>query len=384
MNKNLFVVSDNIHISASIVKLCSPVCNVVTSTMDLVNLLILSSNTPPSIIIIECNNYSDVRNVLKKIKEKFNDIERVLITSYLEDEFRREVNDNGLANKIIVKPCSKASLLSLLKGGTSHANTSVTISKQLIAGIIEGYGTKIPVVFRAFNRICTNIDLIERYIHIDTYFAKDVLAYYILAITNLSSELIQDILCGSNNKKESYILLYEQLLKIKEVTLLSDPNCNPLPLKIMMYTNKRYNGKGFPKDDVAGDSLPYLSRVFKVLFDFHFLIEKGKSIGEAVFVLSKRTGWYDDDILQSLISSQGEEATFYLREVFPLGLQSEMIMAQDLYITVKGKNLLLIKKGKILSDKNINYIHMHAQSILDVTEPILIKESICLGEDGYA
>ncbi|WP_031484254.1 HD domain-containing phosphohydrolase [Maridesulfovibrio frigidus] len=384
MNKNLFVVSENMNIISSIVKLCSPICNVVASSIDLVNLLILSSNTPPSVIIIECNNYLDVREVLEKIKEKFGDIKRVLIISFLEDKLRREINDKGLANKIIVKPCSKASLLSLLKGGTCHDKTSVPISKHLIGGIIEGYGAKIPVVFRAFDRICTNIDLIEKYIHIDTSFAKDVLAYYILAITNLSSELIQDMLCGSQSKKDSYALLHEQLTKIKDVTLSNDPNCDPLPLKIMMYTNKRYNGKGFPKDDVAGEFLPYLSRIFKVLFDFHYLIEKGKSTGEAVFILSRRNGWYDNEILQGLISSQGEEATFYLREVFPLGLQSEMIMAQDLYVTVKGKNLLLIKTGQILSDKNIDYIHMHAQNILDVTEPILIKESVVLGEDSYA
>ncbi|WP_027723296.1 HD domain-containing phosphohydrolase [Maridesulfovibrio zosterae] len=379
--QNLLVVSNNNKITSSLVNLFDNEYCICVAENDFDGILDVTGDKCPDKIIVDCKDYAEVKDVLLKLKESFDESNIIVMSSFLSTEDKSEIESN-LNLDLIIKPCNRNQLLSLLK--KSKKNIQKKIDKRIIHVIVNSYSSKNVVLYRCYNRIISLAGKLRPFYSIDFEYIYDLIAYYIFVITTLEDHMMMDLLSGANTKKEAIPFLIEQLEKMRDFGDRQFVDFDSSSILEMLYISKRYNGKGLPNDDVAGKKLPFAARLLHLLFDFHYLQEKGKSVGESVYILNKRSGWYDDEILIKINEALGEEACSYEREVFPLGLEAEMVLAQNLYGTVKGKKVLVIKKGDTLTAKNIDYIHKHGHDILDVTEPILIREKVVLGDKKNA
>lgn len=140
----------------------------------------------------------------------------------------------------------------------------------------------------------------------------------------------------------------------------------------------------FQKDqDSAGvidDEIPLGARILKVVSDYDRLSLGGRTTGEVISILKRRVNRYDPDVLNSLIEFLGNEATYYIREVYPLGLEKGMIIAQDVFGDINGQRVKFLARGQKLSDGMIDYIHKNSEKIMDITQKIVIREDLITGK----
>ena len=375
--QNLLVISNSNKLSSSLVNLLDNEYCVCVAKNDFNGVLDVTSDKCPDQIIVDCKDYVEVKDILFKLKEEFVESNIILMASSLSNEDKVEIKTK-LNLDSIIKPCSRKELSTFLKKCAIKEKNK--IDKRIINVIMNSYSSKNVVLYRCYNRIMSLAAKLCPLFDRDFEYIYDFITYYLFVITTLEDHIMMDLLSGANTKKEAVPFLLEQIERMRDFGDSQVADFDSSPISEMRYINKKYNGKGLPNDNVEGADLPFSARLLRLLFDFHYLQEKGKSVGESVYILNKRSGWYDGEILRKINSALGEEASFYEREVFPLGLEVEMVLAENLYGTVKGKRVLVIKKGDTLTAKNIDYIHKHGQDILDITEPILIREKVVLDD----
>ncbi len=133
----------------------------------------------------------------------------------------------------------------------------------------------------------------------------------------------------------------------------------------------------------SGDEIPLGARILKVVSDYDRLSMADRSKGEIISMMKRRTERYDPKVLTCLVEVLGEDATFYIREVYPLGLEEGMTLAEDVYGMVKGRKLKFLSEGEVLSNKTIDYLHRNGETILDVTKKIKIRENLVLHKPSH-
>ncbi|TIH16517.1 hypothetical protein D0S45_08870 [Marinifilum sp. JC120] len=406
--EKLLIVSDNPKAVRSLSVLFQHDYCVLTAKCDLDSILATTNNNTPDKVIFEFHEYSAVKDVLGKLKKSFYEADIVVVCSVLSTEDRVDIKLKIQTDSIFTKPCSKSDIVnslnnnkkkhmqfesmfekSCIKKSISDSSNDLSIQKpkidrRIMYPILEAYEGKNVVLYRCYSRVSDAIHRMSCYFSFDFEYVHELLAYYLSIIATLDEHLITNQLSGEHTEKRVIPLLVDQIEKVKSSAQARLNHFDTTPLTDMIYINKKFNGEGLPEDNIAGDRLPFAARVLRLLFDFHYLQETGKSIGESVYILSMRLGWYDRDILVKFQMALGEEATSYCREIFPLGLLAGMVMAQDLYVTIDGKEVVLIKDGQTLSEQKAYYIQRHAQDIFDITEPVKIRESIVLYEECNA
>jgi len=70
--------------------------------------------------------------------------------------------------------------------------------------------------------------------------------------------------------------------------------------ELVYYSQKNYNGTGFPPDAVAGDDIPLGARILRVAFDFLVQVPLTGSPARAVNEMLTRASWYDQTVLLAL------------------------------------------------------------------------------------
>ncbi len=383
----LLIVSDNHKVASSLADLFVKKYLVEVVGNNFTEVSYSLENDCPNVVIVETKNYADIRETLNQFKENKNSFRIILITSKLCPQENNECKKNNVVNVIIEKPCSKKSIINAIipkNNSKKTKNSTPKLDYRIIHTIFEAYSSKNVLIYRCHHRIGKYLAKLKPFLGRKIDYTYDLLSFYLLAIGTLDDNLVNDLLTGSHSHKDLIGRVVGQIDKMRSSASTNFSGVDKSAFSEMVYINKRYNGKGLPKDGVEGEKLPFNSRLLRILLDFHYLVEKGKTSGECIFIMCKRAGWYDLEILNCFRKSLGAEAEFYDREVFPLGLQENMVMSQDMYGEVKGKKILVLKKGQKLSIKDVDYIQRHAKDFLDITEPVLIREKVlsCEGKDA--
>ncbi|MCC5023296.1 MAG: hypothetical protein J6386_11120 [Candidatus Synoicihabitans palmerolidicus] len=91
--------------------------------------------------------------------------------------------------------------------------------------------------------------------------------------------------------------LLKQLPQIGHDLLVTIPRCEQVT-RIILYIKKDYNGGGFPEDDVAGEAIPLVSRMLRILLDRLALDADGIVKDAAEMAMTREAEWYDPDLLE--------------------------------------------------------------------------------------
>ena len=100
--------------------------------------------------------------------------------------------------------------------------------------------------------------------------------------------------------------------------------------RMIGYQEKRFDGRGVPRDALHGEEIPLGARILKVVLDFDILEAKGASREKAVKDLKERVGWYDPEILDVLEEVLQVTGTEQIKLVTIKDLDVDMILTEDI------------------------------------------------------
>ncbi|WP_419783527.1 HD domain-containing phosphohydrolase [Maridesulfovibrio sp.] len=379
----MLVISNNRNVAKALSDLLKSKFTVTLSNADVDEIESHLRERPYSVVIIEGAGFNEIKSLLQELESiGITSKSVLLLLAKFDDQTLKDCHSYKCVKSILTKPCSKKDIWTAVDSVLEGINTQKVENKvnfRVLHAVLEAYSLKNIILYRCYTKVGECLLGVKPFLEYDSDYMYDLFALYMITVTTLEDDLISDLMSGEHSQKKTVNTLISQIEKIISNNNIPLSSIDSQCFKDILHINKRYNGKGYPKDDLAGDLIPYASRLLRILFDYYCLTEKGKSTGECLFIMKRRTGWYDESLLEIFIQSLGEAAVFE-REIYPLGLQKGMVMAQDLFGNMNGKKLLVVKKGQTLSDSNIDYIHRHAKDILDITEPVLIKESLSFGE----
>ena len=138
--------------------------------------------------------------------------------------------------------------------------------------------------------------------------------------------------------------------------------------RMIGYQEKRFDGRGAPRDALHGEEIPLGARILKVVLDFDILEAKGVSREKAVKDLKERVGWYDPEILDVLEEVLQVTGTEQIKLVTIKDLDVDMILTEDI---MSESGILLISKGLEMNNLVLVGLKTFARSAR-VKEPIRV------------
>ena len=145
--------------------------------------------------------------------------------------------------------------------------------------------------------------------------------------------------------------------------------------RIIQYSAKDFNGRGYPSDGVSGLDLPLEARILKVASDFVEMmhLRKAKQVVAAQMKLSE--GKYDPDVLEAMEGlldaahgTQGEQARDLIKVE---DLKTGMVLASDLS---SQEGLVLLTAGTRLSGFHLEKLRA-LRALHGIEEPVLVARS---------
>ncbi len=138
---------------------------------------------------------------------------------------------------------------------------------------------------------------------------------------------------------------------------------------IVLYQDKRFSGTGYPEDRVAGEAIPFGSRVIKALRDFDVLLKECGDPRQALKTMNLRRGWYDPRVLEDVFNAFAANAPHPAPKVCATTarcLRIGQVLATDL----KGKD------GRVLAEAGTEVTPVHLTLVSELANLDLIVEPI--------
>jgi HD-GYP domain-containing protein (c-di-GMP phosphodiesterase class II) len=169
-------------------------------------------------------------------------------------------------------------------------------------------------------------------------------------------------------------LLLERVPETGAQLLSSIPRLEDV-VEIIRYQAKRYNGSGFPADDLKGEDIPWGSRILMPLQHFTEVERARRSVAVAMEELRLHASWYDPRVLaameQCLLPLPGGSRLPEKVSPYPVRLlEAGMCLAADLK-TQTGK--VIIYAGTRICPPHLLLIRDMGE-LLGLEEPAYVLE----------
>lgn len=305
--------------------------------------------------ISKCSNYAVIVSDLKmpsmdgieflhRVKEIAPDSVRIILTGHGDIEAASLVINRGHVFRFLTKPIPGDELRRVLAAAVRQFQL-VIAEKELLRGTLKGCIKLLTDVLNiispeAFSRservrrIC--LKTAEQY-GLENTLQLDLAAMLSqLGCISLNDETIHKITQGLALTEEEFSS-YQTQPEIGARLLSNIPRMEEVA-EIVRQQN-------MPLSELP--EAPLESRILKVCLDFDELSSKGQDHEKALQEMENRSGWYDQRVLQALISSLSVEEQFEPQLLSLAELRPGMVMDQD-FRTPEG--VLLISKGYEISE----------------------------------
>jgi HD-GYP domain-containing protein (c-di-GMP phosphodiesterase class II) len=215
----------------------------------------------------------------------------------------------GSIFQFLVKPCAPDSLVLALEGAVAQYRL-VTAERELldktlkgtIRVLIEMLSLADPVLFGKVQNLRKNLRLLARETEASDLWKLELVAMLSqIGLVTLPPPILSKMR-SNMTLSEVEAKMVERIPEISHNLLVNIPRLEPVA-QAVLYTQKHYDGSGFPGDNVAGAMIPLGARMLKVLTDLAQLEAEGASRAGALAMMQRRAGWYDPKIITAASSS---------------------------------------------------------------------------------
>ena len=285
---------------------------------------------------------------LARVKESCPESIRIMLTGNADQQTAIDAVNEGSIFRFLNKPCSPQVMAKTLSAAIEQYRL-IRVEKDLIEKTLSASVQTLtdvlsltnPTAFGRSMRVRHQVRQLTNLLKIENPWQADLAAMLSqIGCITIPEEVLQKVNTGRELNQEELQMLqghpqiaFDLLAKIPRLEAVA---------QAIAYQEKRFNGGGFPYNNISGEEIPIAARILKVALDFDKLTQAKITYLDAHAEMERRTGWYDPEIVAALRIAICNETVYETQCLSVDDLRPGMILAQDV-ITVKG--MLLISSG---------------------------------------
>ncbi len=317
-------------------------------------------------------------------REEKPDTVRLLLTGQADMKDAISVINNGRIFRFLTKPCPRDVIMQTIQDAVEY-HYFLTDRRDLIIGMFD---SSLRIILRLMEMSDPNSahEASQRKAVVtklgDLMKIPDITEVKIAALLLRSGEIGIPEYIREKRKKRGELTRAEQDRwdQVPELgyQLLKDAPRLEKVAEIVRYHCKYFDGRGWPKGRVKKEEIPLGARILKIVRDEAELERRGLSIPDAIEVMRKRKGHYDENLFKII------EAYFMEVHIYIMGLDAdyferkvgELREGQKLYTPIVTKDdLILFPSGTVLTTADLATIeNWHRQR--GIREPINVKNTL--------
>ncbi|BBD08512.1 HD domain-containing phosphohydrolase [Desulfovibrio ferrophilus] len=318
---------------------------------------------------------------LIKVHQQHPQTVRIMLTGYAELETAITAINKGQIFRFLTKPVENETLINVLDSAIQQYSL-ILAEKELTEKTLRGSVKMLceilallrPEVFGRTSRIIPYVRQLAKALNDEDPWLTETAALLssigyiavpdqILARINKNRELSAEefnLFCGHVDVAKKLIANIPRLEKAAE---------------IIAYQEKRYDGMGYPADQVRENIIPLGARILRVVLDFDKLKGTSVSEGEAYKKLKNMRGVHDPSIISALGRIMGSAAKYHMRDISVEKLEEGMILGEDVFMSNNEKTIKVMSKGEEVSSVAITYLKKYRGN-LKIKNSVTIIESL--------
>lgn len=278
---------------------------------------------------------------------------RIMLTGNADQQTAIDAVNEGNIFRFLNKPCSPEVMTKALHAGIEQYRL-IRVEKDLIEKTLSASVQTLtdilsltnPTAFGRSMRVRHQVRQLTALLKTENAWQADLAAMLSqIGCITIPEEILQKVYSGRELDQEELQMLqghpqiaYDLLAHIPRLEAVAEA---------VSYQEKRFNGSGFPNDNIAGETIPIAARILKVALDFDKLVQAKINHLDAHKEMERRQGWYDPQIVAALKTTICNETVYETKQINIADLEAGMILAEDV-ITVKG--MLLISGGNEVTE----------------------------------
>jgi len=325
---------------------------------------------------------------LEKARESAPETVRMMLTGNIDQTTATDAINRGSVYRFLTKPCPAETLEASIEDAIRQY-ALITAEKQLLEKTLAG-SIKVlidilslvePQSFGIGQRLRDYVRLFLKTHRVVDGWALEIAALlsqlgYVTVPTSVSEKARKGAPLSQPEKD-----MISRVPGIGHDLLANIPRLETVS-EIVRYQRKNYDGSGIPADAVAGEAIPYGSRLLRILTEFVALEGRGTGRLEAFIALQKEPDKFDPRIVvavqealgaglvgSGLAGSPGGEGAVPRREVRLAQLQSGQRLVSNI-MTPDG--LVVVASGSEVTPVLLERIANFAR-IQRLIEPVLVE-----------
>ena len=312
-NRKVLLVDDEVNVLNGLKRQLRKQFDISTATSGQEALQIAEQEDPFAVVV------SDMRmpgmngvEVLERMQEISPDTTRVMLTGNADQQTAIDAVNEGNVFRFFTKPCPTEILVNGIEMAIQQYKL-VTAERELLEQTLVGsvkvlvdvLSLSSPEAFGQTVRIRNWANRIAAHMKIPRPWEIDIAAALsTLGLAAVPSEVLTKMRAGEElNKVEAGIMV--QVPDLGRKLIGNIPRLKTVA-EIIYYQDKGYDGSGLPKDDVAGEEIPFGARLLKILKDLGDHSKDFVPSAAAFAKLEESKNLYDKELL-SIVSKYFKE-----------------------------------------------------------------------------
>lgn len=361
MSKRILFVDDDVNILSGYKRALRKDFEITTAEGGEQGLLTIKNEEPFAVVVsdMQMPGMNGI-DFLRRVREISPDSVRIMLTGNADQKTAMDAVNKGSIFRFLTKPCPPEEFALTLSAGIEQYYL-LTAEKQILDQtlnsslqvMIEILSFVNPTAFSRSSRVKRMARDIAVTLNAQKPWEIEIAAMLSqIGCITVPEETLQKI-SNAEPLNEKELQLYHQHPQVGHDLIARIPRMETIA-EIIANQNRRINDDAeseIPTTEIKETTLG--SRILKIVLDFDKLLDTGNLPHQAFKALSDRTGWYDQNILNTLkdiIDKASEE--FVNLEINVHKLKPGMLLSEPIYST---RNALLLSAGQ------------------DVTQPLIMR-----------
>ncbi len=336
-------------------------------------LRVLGQNGPFAVVVSDLKMPGmDGIQFLSRVSEVAPDTARIMLTGFADLKTAIDAVNTGNIFRFLTKPCSPEVLAQALGAGLRHYRL-IMAERELLEKTLSGSIKVLTQILsllnpEAFGRSSRLTRYIQDIAHVmrlkDRWQVETAAMLSQIGCIMLPEETLKKLYHGKPLSGEEQ-QVYQMHPFIAKDLLKNIPRLEEVA-EIVSYQGKRFDGSGFPLDDLRGDKIPLGARLLKVVTDLDTLEAGGLTKPQALTQMKQNASWYDPDVLAALETISWIEGKYEVKALSIKELLDTMIFDDDVY-TRSGT--MLISRGQEVTPLIRKRLHAFGEAA-GIKEPL--------------
>ena len=315
MEEQILFVDDDANILEAYKRKLQHVLHVHTAEGPHVGLREIQEKGPFAVVVADMNMpLMNGVEFLKKVQEVNPDTVRIMLTGNSDIKTAMDAVNEGSVFRFLTKPCPSRLMGDSLAAAIRQYRL-LTAERELLEGTLTGIAELLTEILSwtspdAFGRtiqLRNSALSVARKLKIrDSWEIGLAATLSQLGILAVPSEVLSKASVGEELAPEEEKAL-EDVPSVTKELIERIPRLDQVA-QIVLYQDKRYDGGGYPQDEVSGQDIPLGSRILKAAKDLHERRSQGKPRWQCLKEMRTLEGAYDPEVLRVLAGDKEQSA----------------------------------------------------------------------------